>query len=231
MTGWPKRSSAPSPFSWTKGNATRWAGSLSVGYIRYERPARSAIWAPRRFGTGVKEFELRKIGRRTFVTNESVERFLYSLPKVGWAMLHKREPRRRDVFVDELPRVAEAEALDDQSRFDEYPGRRFRSRRGSEGFFWIICKRGHVLLRTGMRQPAPSEDVDSDLAVAFFRAAYPDAPIAQVQRRARKALKSRKIPFGDAVEILHNVGGDGAGGERHPERRPRRDQGARRAGS
>jgi hypothetical protein len=41
----------------------------------------------------------------------------------------------RDVFVDELRRVAEAEALDDQSRFDEYPGRRFRGRRGSEGFF------------------------------------------------------------------------------------------------
>jgi hypothetical protein len=35
------------------------------------------------FWRRVKEFELRKIGRRTFITAESVERFLHSLPKVG----------------------------------------------------------------------------------------------------------------------------------------------------
>jgi hypothetical protein len=39
--------------------------------------------SPASFWRRVKEFELRKIGRRTFITNESVERFLYSLPKVG----------------------------------------------------------------------------------------------------------------------------------------------------
>jgi hypothetical protein len=38
--------------------------------------------SPATFWRRVKEFELRKIGRRTFVTDESVERFLYSLPKV-----------------------------------------------------------------------------------------------------------------------------------------------------
>jgi hypothetical protein len=35
------------------------------------------------FWRRVKEFELRKIGRRTFVTSDSVDRFLHSLPKIG----------------------------------------------------------------------------------------------------------------------------------------------------
>jgi hypothetical protein len=39
--------------------------------------------SPASFWRRVREFELRKIGRRTLVTAESVERFLYSLPKVG----------------------------------------------------------------------------------------------------------------------------------------------------
>ena len=39
--------------------------------------------SPATFWRRVREFELRKIGRRTLVTDESVERFLYSLPKVG----------------------------------------------------------------------------------------------------------------------------------------------------
>lgn len=39
--------------------------------------------SPASFWRRVKEFELRKIGRRTFVTDESVERFLNLLPKVG----------------------------------------------------------------------------------------------------------------------------------------------------
>jgi predicted DNA-binding transcriptional regulator AlpA len=33
------------------------------------------------FWRRAKEFELRKIGRRTFVTDESIERFLSSLPE------------------------------------------------------------------------------------------------------------------------------------------------------
>lgn len=39
--------------------------------------------SPASFWRRVKEFELRKIGRRTFVTKESIERFLSSLPTVG----------------------------------------------------------------------------------------------------------------------------------------------------
>ena len=39
--------------------------------------------SPASFWRRVKDFDLRKIGRRTFVTDESVERFLVSLPKVG----------------------------------------------------------------------------------------------------------------------------------------------------
>ena len=125
----------------------------------------------------------------------------------GWAMT------RREVFVDELPRVAEAEALDDQSWFDKHPGRRFRGRRGSDGFFWIIRRRGEVLLRTVMRQPAtPPEDVDRELAGAFFRAAYPGAPVAEVQRCARKALSRRMDPYWRCGrDPGGNAGGDGGG--------------------
>jgi len=39
--------------------------------------------SPASFWRRTEEFDLRKIGRRTFVTNESVERFLVSLPKAG----------------------------------------------------------------------------------------------------------------------------------------------------
>jgi hypothetical protein len=39
--------------------------------------------SPASFWRRVQEFEIRKIGRRTLITAESVERFLHSLPKAG----------------------------------------------------------------------------------------------------------------------------------------------------
>jgi hypothetical protein len=39
--------------------------------------------SPASFWRRVQEFKIRKIGRRTFITAESVERFLHSLPNVG----------------------------------------------------------------------------------------------------------------------------------------------------
>jgi hypothetical protein len=37
--------------------------------------------SPASFWRRAKEFELRKLGRRTFITADSVERFLHSLPR------------------------------------------------------------------------------------------------------------------------------------------------------
>jgi hypothetical protein len=118
----------------------------------------------------------------------------------------------RDAFADELPRVAEAEALDDQSWFDEHPGRRFRGRRGSEGFFLDHpqTRRRPAADRNASTSDAP-EDVDRELAGVFFCAAYPGAPVAEVQRRARKVPSRRMMPFGDAVEILQKAGVDRGG--------------------
>jgi hypothetical protein len=88
------------------------------------------------------------------------------------------------------PDVSDADALDDGAWFDLHPKRRFRARRGPDGF-WLIRKRGDAFLRAYTRSAVPGTDTDAGLAPAWFESAYPDLLAAKARGRARKARGGR----------------------------------------
>jgi hypothetical protein len=88
------------------------------------------------------------------------------------------------------PAVSDADALDDSSWFDSHPHRRFRARR-ADGGWWLIRKRGAVLLRTFSPKGGHLSDSDRALAPLWFAAVYPEL-FAKSARKGRQAMAGRR---------------------------------------
>ena len=89
--------------------------------------------------------------------------------------------------------ITETDALADHSWFTAHPDRRFRARAGNDGI-WLIRRRP----QTGndpdalLRVFSPTElleRADGAIAIAWFRAAYPDWPPEKVRKAAAKAVQ------------------------------------------
>jgi hypothetical protein len=86
----------------------------------------------------------------------------------------------------QMPVVSTAEALDDDDWLDAHPKRRFRARRGPDGY-WLIRKRGDVFLRAYTRNTVPVIDTDPEIATLWFGAAWPELSFAKANRKSRQA--------------------------------------------
>jgi hypothetical protein len=83
--------------------------------------------------------------------------------------------------------VTELEAGDDRDWFLLRPQRRYRVRR-TDGGWWLVRRRGDVLLRTFSATTLSIADTDKAIAVAWYSAAYPDQFFARAARRDRNAV-------------------------------------------
>ena len=90
-------------------------------------------------------------------------------------------------MVGEIPPVTEIEAGDDRAWFACHLQRRFRARPGAGGW-WLVRRRGAVLLRTFSSTALALADRDKAIAPAWFAAAYPDEFFERAKRKGRKAL-------------------------------------------
>jgi hypothetical protein len=89
----------------------------------------------------------------------------------------------------QLPSVAGADALSDRNWFADHPRRQFRARVADSGL-WIIRRRRVALLRAVAPRPfALPGDADTELAVAWYAAAFPDWSREKAQKWARRALR------------------------------------------
>jgi len=98
----------------------------------------------------------------------------------------------REIPSTEPEAITETDALADHSWFTAHPERRFRARAGNNGI-WLIRRRPQggderdVYLR--VFSTTDVERADGAIAVAWFRAAYPDWPPDKIREAAAKALK------------------------------------------
>ena len=94
-----------------------------------------------------------------------------------------------------LPAVTEADTLEDRAWFANHPDHHFRARAG-DGGVWLIRRLFQgaypdVYLRTYSTSLTPDSEADSELAVLWYQASYPNWSPEGCRKWARKAIKRR----------------------------------------
>ena len=82
--------------------------------------------------------------------------------------------------------VRELDAGDDRYWFADHPWRRFRARRIANGH-WLIRRHGDALLRTFIFSTARLTDIDGEIALLWFVAAWPQLSSPKANSKARQA--------------------------------------------